>query len=77
MLATSPPVTLPDNTVVHPNIAGATAEWIVERPRIVGRGRGTTFPTTAHRFDICVAVEADGGYLLAVQRSRRSYAANA
>jgi hypothetical protein len=60
VLGTSPPVTLPDNTVVHPDIAGATAEWIVERPRIVDQKTRYNFPNYGRtEFDICVAVEAD------------------
>ena len=34
VMATSPPVILPDKTIAMPEIAGATAEWVVERPAV-------------------------------------------
>ncbi len=56
---TAPPVTLPDGSTTFPSIAGATAEWIVERPRIVGSTDQCNFPDYhSSEFSGCVAVEA-------------------
>jgi Peptidase A4 family len=62
---TAPTVKL-DGTNASPDIAGATAEWIVERPAIPcqplvhGRPPLYNFPDYGHtEFDLCVAVEAD------------------
>ena len=58
--ATSPRVTLPGGKAVSPNIAGATAEWIVERPRVFGKLTGYNFPDYGRtKFGLCVAVEGD------------------
>lgn len=58
---TAPPVPLPDGTTATPDIAGATAEWIVERPAIPGQKERYNFPDYGHtEFDLCVAVEGDG-----------------
>jgi hypothetical protein len=58
---TSPPVTLPNGTNATPDIAGATAEWIVERPAIPGQPTRYNFPDYGHtEFDLCMAVEGDG-----------------
>jgi hypothetical protein len=60
VLGTSPPVTLPDNSVVHPDIAGVTAEWVIERPRILGQTTRYNFPDYRRtEFKSCIAVEAD------------------
>jgi Peptidase A4 family len=57
---TSPLVPLPDGTQVKPAIAGATAEWIMERPNDVDDpGTRCNFPDYGHsKFDFCIAVEA-------------------
>src|ERR1051325_6792953 len=34
IMMVAPMVTLPDGSTVQPEIAGATAEWIVERPKV-------------------------------------------
>jgi len=61
VVGTAPPVTLPDKSTVYPEIAGATAEWIVERPRIVGQQTLYNFPNYGQaEFDCCGAVEANG-----------------
>ena len=58
---TAPPVTLSDGTIATPEIAGATAEWIVERPRIPGKKELYNFPDYGHsEFDFCIAVEGEG-----------------
>lgn len=64
--ATAPTVTL-DGTNATPQIAGATAEWIVERPAIPivpafpGQPTLYNFPDYGHtEFEYCVAVEGDG-----------------
>jgi hypothetical protein len=58
--ATAPMVKL-DGTMATPQIAGATAEWIVERPRIPGKKELYNFPDYGHsEFDFCVAVEGEG-----------------
>ena len=61
VMGTSPPVTLRDgNTVVHPDIAGATAEWIMERPRVLGQTTRDSFPNYGETaFELCIAVEGD------------------
>jgi hypothetical protein len=57
----APTVTLPDGTQATPHIAGATAEWIVERPAIPGQPTRYNFPDYRKtEFDLCVAVEGDG-----------------
>jgi hypothetical protein len=59
--STSPAVTLPDNTQVNPDIAGAIAEWILERPKVVGQPQTPcNFPSYGQtEFDLCLAVEGD------------------
>lgn len=58
---TAPTVALPGGTNATPEIAGATAEWIVERPSIPGQKERYNFPDYGHtEFDLCVAVEGDG-----------------
>ena len=47
-MATAPPVQLPDGTTATPEIAGATAEWIVERPAIPGQPTRYNFPDYGH-----------------------------
>lgn len=60
VMETAPPVTLPNKTQATPDIAGATAEWIVERPAIPGQTTRYNFPDYGHtEFDLCVAVESD------------------
>ncbi len=59
---TAPPVNLPDETTAMPEIAGATAEWIVERPAIPGQSPPTLYNLPDYHkteFDFCVAVEGD------------------
>jgi Peptidase A4 family len=57
--ATAPTVQLPPyNTTATPEIAGATAEWIVERPAIPGQTTRYNFPDYGEtEFDFCIAVE--------------------
>ena len=56
----SPPVELPDGSTVHPDIAGATAEWIVERPQVLNSTEHYNFPDYGETgFELCVAVEGD------------------
>jgi hypothetical protein len=58
---TAPPVAPPGGTVHTPEIAGATAEWILERPAIPGQKKVYNFPDYGNtEFDFCVAVEGDG-----------------
>jgi len=61
VIGTSPPVQLPDGTTVHPDIAGATAEWVLERPKVVGQPTTPcNFPDYGQtEFELCVAVEGD------------------
>ncbi len=60
VMATAPTVTLPNQTQATPDIAGATAEWIVERPAIPGQQTRYNFPDYGRtEFDLCVAVESD------------------
>jgi peptidase A4-like protein len=60
VMGTAPTVTLPDGTNATPDIAGATAEWIVERPAIPGQPTRFNFPDYGHtEFDLCVAVEGE------------------
>lgn len=55
------PTITQDGINATPDIAGATAEWIVERPAIPGEHRMYNFPDYGHtKFDLCVAVEGDG-----------------
>jgi peptidase A4-like protein len=57
---TAPTVTLADGTQATPDIAGATAEWIVERPAIPGQPTRYNFPDYGQtEFDLCVAIEGD------------------
>jgi hypothetical protein len=64
--STVPNVTLPDGTTVQPSIAGATAEWIVERPRVPNPPPGQ--PPAPYNFanygemefQFCGAVEGNG-----------------
>ena len=61
VMGTAPTVTLPNGTQATPDIAGATAEWILERPAIPGQPTRYNFPDYGHtEFDVCVAVEGDG-----------------
>jgi Peptidase A4 family len=63
--AIAPTVVLRGGTNVQPSIAGATAEWIVERPRVPNPQPGQ--PPTAYNFadygqtefELCLAVEGD------------------
>jgi hypothetical protein len=59
---TAPTVPLPDGSNATPDIAGATAEWIVERPAIPGQPKTLyNFPDYGHtEFDLCMAVEGYG-----------------
>ncbi len=61
VMGTAPTVPLPDGTNATPQIAGATGEWIVERPAIPGQPTRFNFPDYGHtEFDLCVAVEGNG-----------------
>jgi hypothetical protein len=58
----APMVTLPDGSSVQPQIAGATAEWIVERPKVPPQPNQPpnryNFPDYGQSgFDFCLAVE--------------------
>jgi hypothetical protein len=77
--AAAPPVNV-DGVTARPEIAGATAEWIVERPAIPGKTELYNFPDYGHtEFDCCVAVEGDnvdifslfGGLSQQLQAARR------
>jgi len=58
--STSPKVKLPNGTLVHPDIAGATAEWIMERPQVLDQPTRNNFPDYGEtKFELCVAVEGD------------------
>ncbi|HXA26798.1 MAG TPA: G1 family glutamic endopeptidase [Acetobacteraceae bacterium] len=58
--ATAPPVTLPNGTTVYPSIAGATAEWIVERPKVLHSEDRCNFPNYhTSDFSYCFAIEAE------------------
>jgi len=67
VMATSPPVRLPDTTIAMPEIAGATAEWVLERPAVFppvfgpfGDPQLDNFPDYGEtEFDFCLAVEGD------------------
>ncbi len=60
VLATSPRVELPNKKHFYPDIAGATAEWIMERPQVLGSPTRFNFPDYGEtRFDLCIAVEGD------------------
>jgi hypothetical protein len=41
---TAPTMTLPNNVLYVPSITGARAEWMVERPRVVGSTELNNFP---------------------------------
>ena len=61
VMGTAPTVTLPNGTQARPDIAGATAEWILERPAVPGQPTRYNFPDYGQtEFDLCVAVEGDG-----------------
>lgn len=54
----APPIKLPDGTVAAPDIAGATAEWVVERPQVIGEATPNNFPDYGRTsFSLCLAVE--------------------
>jgi hypothetical protein len=58
---TAPTVTLPDGSTVLPDISGATAEWILERPEVLDTPTRYNFPDYGQTgFGDCVAVEGDG-----------------
>jgi hypothetical protein len=60
VVAKSPRVELPDGSVVYPDIAGATAEWIMERPQVVDSPARYNFPDYGEtEFDLCIAVEGE------------------
>jgi Peptidase A4 family len=60
VMGSAPLVTLPNGTTVEPTIAGATAEWIVERPRIWNSPDKYYFPDYGQSdFTGCLAVEAN------------------
>lgn len=78
---TAPTVTMPDGSKLQPGIAGATAEWIVERPRVLGGAKPCyNFPDYGETgFGLCVAVEGTqmnvsslpGGLLQVLHGARR------
>ncbi len=77
---TAPTVTLPDGSTVLPDIAGATAEWILERPEVLDTPTRYNFPNYGQTdFSTCVAVEGDhvdiwswfGGLAQELQGARR------
>jgi len=60
VLATAPSVEMPDGHTVVPEIEGATAEWILERPRVLGKTMRYNFPDFGQsEFHDCVAIAAD------------------
>ncbi len=64
IMMVAPMVTLPDGSTVQPEIAGATAEWIVERPKVPPQPdqppNRYNFPNYGQSgFDYCVAVAGD------------------
>ncbi len=64
---TAPTTTLPNNIQYTPSITGATAEWIVERPRVVGSTELNNFPDYGQtEFDACIAVEGDEADIFAL-----------
>jgi hypothetical protein len=55
-----PLAALPGGGSARPSISGATAEWVVERPRDVDLPRFENFPDYGQaRFDLCMAVQGD------------------
>ena len=61
---TAPTVTLPNGSSVQPEIAGATAEWVLERPKVPPQPNQPpsryNFPNYGQsEFDLCFAVEGD------------------
>ena len=65
--ATAPSVQLPGGTTAIPEIAGATAEWIVERPAIPDQQIFFNFPDYGRTgFDLCMGVEGDGVEILSL-----------
>lgn len=67
VMATPPTVTLPDGEKATPEIAGATAEWIVERPAIPGQTTSYNFPDYGEtEFDACIAIEGDSVNLVSL-----------
>ena len=58
--ACAPTVTLEDGRTTRPEVFGATAEWIVERPQRLGETRRYDLPDfNACQFEGCLAVAAD------------------
>ena len=65
--ATAPPVPMPDGGAIYPSIAGATAEWIVERPKVVHSDDRCNFPNYhASDFSYCFAIETETVNILAL-----------
>lgn len=60
-LSFTPPFAhVPGGGMAKPRVSGATAEWIVERPRDVDLARWENFPDYGQtRFELCLAVEGD------------------
>ena len=51
----------------RPSVTGATAEWVVERPRDVDLPRFENFPDYGQtRFDLCLAVQGDAPNVLSL-----------
>lgn len=64
-----PPFAKVSGGSARPSIAGATAEWVVERPRDVNADRFENFPNYGYtQFDFCVAVEGNALNLQSVQQ---------
>lgn len=51
----------------RPSVTGATAEWVVERPRDVDLPRFENFPNYGQtQFDLCIAVQGDASNILSL-----------
>ena len=62
--ATAPPV-LEDGVAARPSITGATAEWIVERPKVLHSTAPNNLPDYGETgFELCFAIEGKGTGLL-------------
>ena len=58
--ASAPDITLEDGRTTRPSIFGATAEWVVERPQLLGDTRRWDLPDfTSCEFHECLAVASD------------------
>ena len=57
--ASAPTVTLEDGRTTRPEVFGATAEWVVERPQRLGETTRYDLPDFTCQFEGCLAVAAD------------------